>query len=83
VLRAEFTVEPFVDGAPGPHVTAALEAARESGLDPEFGPFGTTLEGDDEAVLAAVDAVARRTMALGATRLSLQLSRPGTPEALR
>ena len=26
-LRAEFTVEPFVPGAPGPHVHAAIDAA--------------------------------------------------------
>ena len=37
-LRLEYTVEPFVEGAPGPHVTAALEAAGATGLDVEFGP---------------------------------------------
>ena len=31
-VKAEFTIEPFVDGAPGPHVTAGLDAVRAAGL---------------------------------------------------
>jgi uncharacterized protein YqgV (UPF0045/DUF77 family) len=77
MLRAEFTVEPFVAGRPGPHVTAALEAARASGLPVEEGPFGSFLEGDDAAVLAAVGAVLEQALAAGATRVSLQVSRGG------
>ena len=57
-LSVEFTVEPFVDGEPGPHVQAAVDAAQASGLDTMFGPFGTTMWGDDDdAVLAAIDGV--------------------------
>ena len=40
-IRAEFLVEPFVEGAPGHHVTMALEARRSHGLEPEMGPFAT------------------------------------------
>ena len=29
-MRAEFTVEPFVDASPGPHVTAAIQAAADA-----------------------------------------------------
>ena len=43
VQLLEFTVEPFVEGAPGPHVTAAVAAADALGATVEFGPFGTTL----------------------------------------
>jgi len=74
-LALEFTVEPFVQGDPGPHVTAALEAARASGLAVEFGPFGTTVVGPDEVVLAALDSVVRRALEAGATRVSVQLQR--------
>jgi uncharacterized protein YqgV (UPF0045/DUF77 family) len=74
-LRVEFTVEPFVEGEPGPHVIAAVEAARACGLDVDFGPFGSVADGDDAAVLDALDAIARAAMAAGATRVSLQLSR--------
>lgn len=74
-LSVEFTVEPFVDGEPGPHVRAALDAAQASGLATEFGPFGTTMAGDDDVVLAAVDRVVRAALEAGATRLAVQVER--------
>ncbi|MCU1466348.1 MAG: hypothetical protein JWM72_2276 [Actinomycetia bacterium] len=75
-LRIEFTVEPFRDGTPGPHVHAAVEAASAAGLPVDFGPFGSSVEGDDDQVLAAADSVVRAAMAAGATRVSLQITRP-------
>lgn len=74
-LVVEFTIEPFVDGDPGPHVRAAVDAAERSGLAVDFGPFGTSVSGDDEAVLDAVDGILRAATAAGATRVSLQLVR--------
>lgn len=74
-LQVEFTVEPFVEGSPGPHVRAAVSAAEAAGLDVEFGPFGTAVSGEDEAVLDAVDNILRAAIAAGATRVSLQLAR--------
>jgi len=79
VLRIEFTVEPFKEGAPGPHVHAAVEAVREVGLDVDFGPFGSSVEGDPAAVLDAADAVLRAAIGAGASRVSMQVSRPGPP----
>jgi uncharacterized protein YqgV (UPF0045/DUF77 family) len=76
VLRLEYTVEPFVAGAPGPHVRAALDAAGDAGLDVEFGPFGTTVAGADEAVISAAGRVVRAAIDAGATRVSLQVVRP-------
>lgn len=73
-MRAEFTVEPFVDGNPGPHVRAAIAAAEASGAAVEVGPFGTAVQGDADLVLAAVDAVLRASTEAGATRVTLQLS---------
>jgi len=64
-VTAEFTIEPFIDGTPGAHVLAALEAVRDVGLEPSIGPFGSSITGDLTAVSAA-----------GATRVSLQLTRP-------
>lgn len=75
-LVVEFTVEPFVEGAPGPHVQAALDAARASGLDVDFGPFGTSVSGPDDEVLATLDAIVRAAVAAGATRVSVQVARP-------
>jgi uncharacterized protein YqgV (UPF0045/DUF77 family) len=75
-LTVEFTVEPFVEGEPGPHVRAAVEAAERSGLAVEVGPFGTGVTGDDDAVLDVVDAIVRAAVGAGATRVSLQVVRP-------
>lgn len=73
-LRAEFTVEPFVAGEVRPHVQAAIDAAEASGCTVEIGPFGTTVEGDHDAVLTAVDTVLRAAFAAGATRFTLQVN---------
>ena len=74
-LIAEFIVEPFVLGSPGPHVISALEAARAVGASLEFGPFGTLVRADTDAkVLDAVDAAIRAAMAGGATRVSVQIA---------
>jgi uncharacterized protein YqgV (UPF0045/DUF77 family) len=74
-LHVEFTVEPFVEGSPGPHVQAAVTAAQEAGLTVEFGPFGTVVTGEERAMLDAVDAIVRAAIGAGATRVSLQLAR--------
>lgn len=47
-VRAELTVEPFIEGAPGDHVLAAIEAL--SSAEPDIGPFATTISGDLDSV---------------------------------
>ena len=74
-VRVEFTVEPFVPGAPGPHVLAAVDAAEARGLTVEFGPFGSSGEGDDATLVPAVEAAIRAALDAGATRVSIQVSR--------
>jgi uncharacterized protein YqgV (UPF0045/DUF77 family) len=73
-LSAEFTIEPFVEGDPGPHVAAGIDAVRQLGLDVEVGPFGTTATGESAAVLDAVGALCRAATAAGAERISLQVT---------
>lgn len=75
-LEAEVTVEPFVDGAPGPHVVAAWDAAGAVGLEVVHGPFASTVRGPDEVVLAALDAMTRAALAAGATSVAVQVRRP-------
>ncbi|MFE1441597.1 hypothetical protein [Streptomyces sp. NPDC058739] len=74
-LRVEFTTEPFdLDEAPA-HALAAravIEAAELDAVD--VGPFGNTAEGGADAVLAAVDALLRKSLHAGATRVSLQVN---------
>lgn len=74
-LKVEFTTEPFdLDEAP-PHAVAARETVQAAGLDAvDVGPFGNTAEGGAEQILAAVDAMMRRSLEAGATRVSLQLN---------
>jgi len=72
-LHAEFTVEPFHPGEPGPHVTAAFDAATAAGLDVEIGPFGTAIEGEDELVVETVASILRAAITHGATRVSVQV----------
>ena len=78
-LELEYTVEPFVEGAPGPHVRAALDAATHAGLVVEFGPFGTTVAGDDQAVLDAAGRILTAAVSAGASRVSLQVVALDTP----
>ncbi|MEL3947870.1 MULTISPECIES: hypothetical protein [Streptomyces] len=74
-LRVEFTTEPFdLDEAP-PHALAARDVIQGADLDAvDVGPFGNTAEGDVDAVLTAVDAMLRRSLGAGATRVSLQVN---------
>ncbi|MFF3613129.1 thiamine-binding protein [Streptomyces sp. NPDC002580] len=74
-LRVEFTTEPFdLDEAPR-HALVAREVVEAAELDAvDVGPFGNTVEGGADTVLAAVDALLRRTLEAGATRISLQVN---------
>ncbi|SNX64884.1 hypothetical protein SAMN06272735_6712 [Streptomyces sp. TLI_55] len=80
-LRVEFTTEPFdLDEAPA-HAVAAREVVEAAELDAvDVGPFGNTAEGGAEAVLSAVDALLRQSLAAGATRISLQVNVIGEGE---
>jgi uncharacterized protein YqgV (UPF0045/DUF77 family) len=75
VQQLEFTIEPFVEGQPGPHVTAAVAAAGAAGVDVEFGPFGSTCRADDDVMPELVAAITRAAFANGATHVSLHLAR--------
>nr|WP_210167431.1 hypothetical protein [Streptomyces sp. SID4946] len=74
-MRVEFTTEPFdLEEAPA-HALAAREVIETAALDAvDVGPFGNTAEGGAERVLTAVDALLRRSLAAGATRISLQVN---------
>ncbi|WP_193776601.1 hypothetical protein [Streptomyces sp. E2N166] len=74
-LRVEFTTEPFdLEEAPA-HAVVAREVVEAAELDEvDVGPFGNTAAGDADAVLTAVDALLRRSLEAGATRISLQVN---------
>lgn len=74
-LKVEFTTEPFdLDEAPA-HALVAREVIEAAELDAvDVGPFGNTAQGGAEAVLTAVDALLRKALEAGATRVSLQVN---------
>jgi uncharacterized protein YqgV (UPF0045/DUF77 family) len=78
-LRLEFTIEPFLEGRPGRHVGAALDAARQLGFEPEMGPFGTTVDGEAGEVLAGLRAIVGAAVDAGASRVALAVSRRQSP----
>jgi hypothetical protein len=75
VQELEFTIEPFVEGRPGPHVTAAVDAAAAAGAEVDFGPFGSSCRLDDGRMPDVVAAITRAAFANGATHVSLHLAR--------
>jgi uncharacterized protein YqgV (UPF0045/DUF77 family) len=81
-VRVEYTVEPFKEGAPGPHVFAALESLRSAGFEPELGPFGTVVEGLVEPLFEALSRAALAAFAAGADAISVdaRLAKPANEE---
>ncbi len=75
-VRAEFVIEPFVEGSPGPHVKAALEACRDLGFEPDVGAFANTIDGPFGEVLPAVDALVRAAYDQGATAVQVRIGEP-------
>jgi uncharacterized protein YqgV (UPF0045/DUF77 family) len=74
MVRLEFTVEPFTDGEPGPHVRAAIDAAVATGLAVDVGPFGTTADGPPPAAFDAVRDLLAAAFEQGASRVSVQVT---------
>lgn len=68
-----FTVEPFVEGHPGEHVTAAIDAATQAGLQVDMGPFSNVAFGDVTQIASALEQIVVAAFAAGATRISIQV----------
>lgn len=74
-LTAEFTTEPFRgEGQPPEHAVRACDQLRAAGLEPEFGPLGTTVTADRAALLPALAEMLDSALAAGADRVTLQVS---------
>mgnify|MGYP001204092914 FL=1 len=74
MITAEFTVEPFIEGSPGPHVKAAVRIAESAGLTVEIGPFGSSITGDESVILPLISSMLSAAVENGATRISLQVN---------
>lgn len=70
----EFTIEPFIEGQPGPHVRAAVGAVEALGVDVDLGPFGSSCHASAGTMTAVVAAIVEQAFANGATHVSLHVS---------
>lgn len=70
----EFTIEPFIEGQPGPHVRAAVDAVEALGVDVDLGPFGSSCHAPAGTMPAVVAAIVEQAFANGATYVSLHVS---------
>ena len=70
----EFTIEPFVEGHPGPHVLAAIDAVRSHDVDVEIGPFGSACTVALDDVGALVGSFTDAALANGATHVSVHVA---------
>ena len=75
VHRVEFTIEPFIEGQPGPHVTAPIDALAAMGIETEFGPFGSGCSVIPELTSGAVSAVINAAFENGATHVNIDVTR--------
>ena len=73
MLRVEFTVEPFVEGRPGPHVTGAVAAVEAAGVAVDVGPFGSSFTVAVDAAGDVVGALVSAAYSGGATHLQLHI----------
>jgi hypothetical protein len=80
VLTLEFTIEPFVEGNPGPHVLQAVAAAEAFGLTVDFGPFGSTCVVPAHQAGDVAQAILTAAFANGATHVSLAADRTDDTE---
>ena len=71
MLTLEFTIEPFVEGQPGPHVLSAVAAVEDLGLEVEFGPFGSACRVGHDRVAEVAAAIFGAAFANGATHVTL------------
>jgi len=77
---AEFTIEPFDEGSPGPHVVKAIDAARASGVEVSVGPFGSRVQGNKDEIVSAVAAALDAGLSEGASQVTVTVTNPGAVE---
>ena len=74
VHHVEFTIEPFREGAPGPHVTEAIAAAERLGAAVAVGPFGSACAVAVERSGDVVAAIVAAAFANGADHVNIDIS---------
>lgn len=72
-VSLEVLVKPFRENDPGPWVQAVVAKLSEAGLDPEMGPFATTVSADVATISAVLGEMVEAGINAGATSLQLRL----------
>ena len=78
MLHVEFTVEPFVEGHLGPHVTAAISAVAGLGVEVDIGPFSSGFDVSSDRVGEVVAGLLTGAYSNGATHVSVQVEAVST-----
>jgi len=79
VHQVEFTIEPFVEGQPGQHVLAPIEAAHVLGVEVELGPFGSSCVTREDQTPEVVAAIVRAALDHGAADVYVDIARRDGP----
>jgi uncharacterized protein YqgV (UPF0045/DUF77 family) len=69
--KLDVLIQPFKENSPGPHVAAAVNALSNHGLNPDMGPFATTVEGDLAHITGALADLVSAAVEKGATTVQL------------
>jgi len=77
MLTVEFTIEPFVAGAPGAHVTAAVAAVEAHGVSVDFGPFGSSFTVAQDKLPLVISDLMKSAYDNGATYVSVAVGKSG------
>lgn len=77
MLTVEFTIEPFVGGSPGAHVTAAVAAVEAHGISVDFGPFGSSFVVEQNKLPAVISDLMKSAYDNGATYVNVAVGKSG------
>ena len=77
MLTVEFTIEPFVAGSPGAHVTAAVAAVEAHGVSVDFGPFGSSFTIGQDRLPLVISDLMKSAYDNGATYVSVAVGKSG------
>jgi hypothetical protein len=73
-------VEPFRESDPGPHVIAAIDAARAAGLEVDMDALATVVSGPIDELAVATATIIREAFQHGATAIQLHVEGERTGE---
>lgn len=71
--RIEFTIEPFVEGSPGPHVTETITAVESLDVEVDVGPFGSSCNVEAANAADVVATIVRTAITNGASHVNVDV----------